>query len=121
MFYCLVVGSRDFNDSELLKRTLDRLLENHDAVTIISGGAKGADTLTEAYAVEHGYQSVIFKPDWKQYGRGAGIKRNEQMHQFIAEQDNRVCVAFWDGQSKGTQSNFKLAQKYNNPLRIIKF
>lgn len=121
MFYCLVVGSRTFNDFIILRNTLDRLLVNQGSVTIVSGGAKGADTMAERYASSKGYECIIFPADWKQYGRAAGIIRNEQMHKFIAQYKNKGCVAFWDGQSKGTQSNFKLAQKYNNPLRIIKF
>lgn len=119
MFYCLVVGSRGFDDYDLLEKTLDKLLVNQSAVTIVSGGAKGADTLAEEYAAEKGYECIVFKADWKQQGRAAGIIRNEQMHKYIAQYDKRGCVAFWDGQSRGTQSNFNLAKKYNNPLRII--
>ena len=120
MFYCLVVGSRSFIDYELLVRTLDKLLINQKEVTIISGGAKGTDTLAEQYAVSKGYDCIVFNADWSRYGKSAGIIRNQQMHNYIAQYKNRGCVAFWDGQSKGTYSNFELARKYDNPLRIIR-
>lgn len=119
MFYCLVVGSRGFTDYSLLENTLDRLLMNQTSVSIVSGGAKGADSLAELYATNRGYRCIVFPADWKQYGRAAGIIRNEQMHKFIAQYEKRGCVAFWDGQSRGTQSNFSLAKQYENPLRII--
>jgi hypothetical protein len=43
-----VIGSRRFNDYALLQQTLD----TYTISQIISGGAKGADTLAEQYAKE---------------------------------------------------------------------
>lgn len=40
-FYCLVVGSRDFNDYQLMCTVLDHLLQNKKYIVIVSGGAKG--------------------------------------------------------------------------------
>lgn len=34
---------------------------------------------------------------------------------------NRGCVVFWDGKSKGTKNDIELSKKYNVPLRIVKF
>lgn len=121
MFYCLVVGSRGFDNYPLLKTELDKLLVNHHSVTIVSGCAKGADTLAEQYANEKGYDFIGFPANWKQYGRSAGIKRNEQMQQYIAQFENRCCVAFWDGASKGTQSNFEMAKRFGNPLKVVSY
>lgn len=121
MFYCLVVGSRSFEDYGLLSRKLDKILSNHKDVTIVSGGARGADTLAERYAKEHGYGLRIFYPDWDRFGKSAGYRRNEAMHRFISEHEHRGCVCFWDGKSRGTQHNFKLADSLHTPLRIIKF
>ncbi len=41
------------------------------------------------------------------------------MHQFIADKDNKLVVAFWDGVSTGTAHNFELCRKYNNELVLI--
>ena len=119
--YCLVVGSRSFSDYELLSRELDLQLEDSTNVVIVSGGAKGADSLAEQYADARGYQKEIFKADWKKYGRAAGPIRNEEMQKYISQFSNRICVAFWDGKSKGTATNFKLAKKYNNSIKIVRF
>lgn len=121
MFYLLVAGSRSFNDYELLSNKLDALLVNQNEVTIVSGGARGADKLAEAYAKKHNYELKVFEADWNRFGKSAGYRRNEQMHKFIAQFDKRGCVCFWDKQSKGTQHNFKLAEQYKTSLRIVKF
>ncbi len=120
-FFCLVVGSRTFNNYDLMKDKLDNILKNHHDIVIVSGGAKGADTLAERYAKEKGYQIVVFKADWDKNGKSAGYKRNRQMHQYISKVKNRGIVAFWDGQSKGTAHNFELAKEYGNQIRIIRF
>lgn len=122
-FYLLVAGSRGFNNYPMLKEKLDYLLQNQSGkeIHIVSGGAKGADTLAEWYAKERGYQMHVFPADWNRFGRSAGYRRNEQMHQFISQFPKRGCVCFWDGESKGTQHNFELCKTYGTALRKILF
>ena len=120
MFHCLVVGSRSFENYELMERTLDNLLKNHRDIEIVSGGAYGADALAERYAKEKGYELKVFKADWKKYGKRAGIIRNEEMQKYISQFEHRGCVAFWDGQSRGPQSSFEMAEKYGNSLKVIR-
>ena len=121
-FYCLIVGSRNFNEYELMKEKLDFLLKNKQEkhIVIVSGGANGADALAEKYAREYHYELVVFPADWTK-GKSAGYIRNDKMHKFIATKEDRGVVAFWDGQSKGTTHSFELAKKYNNPLKLIKY
>jgi len=121
-FYLLVAGSRGFNNYPMLKEKLDYLLQNQSGkeIHIVSGGAKGADTLAEWYAKERGYQMHVFSADWS-IGKSAGYRRNEQMHQFISQFPKRGCVCFWDGSSKETQHNFDLCKTYGTPLRKIMF
>lgn len=122
-FYLLIAGSRTFNNYELLKERCDFFLQNQKGtIHIVSGGAKGADTLAERYARERGYELHVFPADWNKYGNSAGYIRNEEMHKFIAKASYKTgVVCFWDGQSKGTAHNFELCKKYNNPLRVVKF
>ena len=121
-FFCLIVGSRTFQDYDLLKSKLDYLLQNQgNEVVIVSGGAKGADSLAEKYANEYGFPLKVFPAEWEKYGKSAGYIRNEEMHKYIAKQNKRGIVAFWDGISKGTAHNFKLADKYSNKIKIVMF
>ena len=118
-FFCLVVGSRTFNDYPLMKRKLDIFLRNQSKVVIVSGGANGADSLAEQYAEENAYPTVIFPADWKTYGKSAGYIRNKKMHEFISNFPKRGCVVFWDGKSKGSRHSFELARENNTPIKII--
>lgn len=108
-----VIGGRDFVDYELLEKTLNDICT---ISFIISGGAKGTDQLAEHYSTENGINTMIFRPDWKKYGRGAGVVRNKKI---IENSD--ICVAFWDGKSKGTQSSINIAKKLNIPTLIINY
>jgi len=108
-----IVGSRDFNDYELMKEILDAYT-NID--TIVSGGAKGADSLAHHYAKVNDIYLIEFIPEWDKYGKSAGFKRNKLI---IEECD--YCIAFWDGKSKGTKSSINLAKKLNKGLRIVKY
>lgn len=117
----LVVGSRNFNNYEMLKNAIDAAINTYGDIEIISGGAKGADSLAEQYAKEKGYALKVFPADWDIYGKSAGYKRNAEMHKYISEFDDRLCIAFWDGESKGTQHSFDLAKQYKNPILVIKY
>lgn len=126
MFYCLVVGSRTFTDYSLMCEKLDKLLSRYNSlcvpICIVSGGARGADALAERYAKEHNYQLEVFHADWNKYGKSAGYRRNREMHRYISQMNRSCgCVAFWDGQSRGTAHNFQLAEEFDVPLRIVRF
>jgi len=107
-----IVGSRTFNDYEMVKDSLKDLT----ITEIVSGGAKGADALAEKFAKVNNIPVKIFKPDWAKYGRGAGPVRNKQ----IVEYADKV-IAFWDGESKGTKSSIDLATKELKLLSIKRF
>ena len=109
-----VVGSRAFNDFALLTRELDSIHAQTPIELIVSGGAKGADSLAEEWARLNGVKTQIFLPDWKKHRRGAAFVRNRQI---IAECER--CLAFWDGTSKGTQNSIELAKGLGKKARVI--
>lgn len=96
-----VIGSRTFDDYDRLEGVLLPWLP----ATIISGGAKGADTLAERFARDHGQPITVIKPDWEQFGRGAGPIRNRAI---VDAAD--LIIAFWDGKSRGTLSALNYAK-----------
>ena len=81
---------------------------------IVSGGAKRVDETAEKIGEELGMKVVLFKPDWKKYGRGAGIVRNKE----ICEYSDMIC-AFWDGKSKGTLNTIDTAKKMNMIVQVF--
>ncbi len=119
VFYCIVVGSRSFNDYDFLCQKLDHILKNQKKICIISGGAAGADSLAKKYALEKNYIFKEFPANWKLYGNMAGLIRNRKMCEYALSQGKCGMIAFWDGQSKGTMHDINLAKEYDIDNRVI--
>ena len=82
--------------------------------TIVSGGAKGADTYAKEYALKNDIPIIEFLPDYRKYGRKAPLMRNLQIV------DNcDFLLAFWDGTSRGTKFTIDYAEKRGVPLKIV--
>ena len=111
-----IVGSRGFTNFDFLEKTILDNYKIENITEIISGDAKGADTLAEQFAIKHSIPMSIFTPDWDLYGKSAGYKRNIQ----IIDMSDEV-IAFWDGISKGTKHSIDLANKDKKKLMIVKF
>jgi hypothetical protein len=108
-----IVGSRSFTDYACLEKTLFDLIKIDEVELIISGGAKGTDTLAEQFAKKHGIETLVFKPNWEEYGKSAGYKRNVK----IVEAADEV-IAFWRDSSPGTKISIDLAKKLNKKLLV---
>ena len=122
----IIAGSRDFNDYELLKKSAIEIITKKtmlpDLTRIISGGARGADTLGERFANEMGLEISRFIPDWDGLGKRAGYVRNAEMAKFAVEDDNDgMLIAFWDGQSRGTKHMIDLAKRYGLEVHVVNF
>ena len=114
----VISGSRSFKDYELFARALALVLEDlKDEVELVSGHAEGADRFAERFAEERGLPIKVMEPDWKTYGRAAGLVRNRQMLEYAAEETPYV-IAFWEGASRGTKNTVKTAQKLGIPGEI---
>lgn len=116
-FKLIIAGGRNFNDYPLLCEKCDWLLSRkhltHDII-IVSGAARGADTLGERYAHERGYSIERYPADWQHDGKAAGFVRNRQMAD-VAD----ALIAFWDGSSHGTEHMINLAKKYKLQVRVV--
>lgn len=114
----IVAGGRDFSDYQLMKSKLDIILKNLDKsrIRIVSGGAKGADSLGERYAIEKKYELLVIKAKWEKHGNAAGPIRNREMAEI-----GNYCVVFWDGQSRGSKNMIEEAKKRNIPTKVIEY
>lgn len=114
-----VIGSRSFNDRKLLS---DFLSSKREKIRlIVSGGAKGADTLATEWAQKNGVPYLVFPALWHDpetglLDKGAGYKRNWH----IIENCDMV-LAFYDGVSKGTQHSLDIAKQCGKPVKVINF
>ena len=112
----IVAGGRDFNDFEKMKATLDKILKGKEDITIVSGTARGADTLGERYAMLRGYKIERHPANWTRFGKRAGYIRNEEMA------DNAdYLVAYWDYKSRGTMHMINIAKEKKLGVIVIKY
>jgi hypothetical protein len=114
----LICGGVSFSDEELFNKTLDEMIDKENTV-LVSGHAKGADTLAEKYAEKHGIEIKVFPPEWSKYQKAAGPIRNRQMLGYISEADEKLVIAFWNGQSRGTKHTVETAEKMGIETQII--
>lgn len=117
-----IVGSRHIDDSHYVFPHIARFIKEHTfgSVTIVSGGAKGVDSLAKEYAKQNGLDFIEFQPyhvldKTIPYEKKFFFVRNRQ----IIDNCDKV-LAFWDGVSSGTEHAIKYAQKHNKPVMIIK-
>ncbi|MBQ9721533.1 MAG: DUF2493 domain-containing protein [Oscillospiraceae bacterium] len=115
-FDVIIAGSRGFDDYAMLVRHCDYLFSVCKPNAIISGTARGADTLGERYAKERGIPVQRFPAQWDKYGKRAGYLRNQEM---LDHAD--ALIAAWDGKSRGTAHMIEIARQKGIPVRIIKF
>lgn len=117
----LVCGGRDYKDKVSLYTYLDGLCEEREwhtgidplgpdknwlpYVHVISGKAKGADTLAVDWAVTNWCSYDEYPAQWDKYGKSAGYKRNAQM---LEEGKPDLVVAFPGG--VGTAMMVKIAR-----------
>jgi len=110
-----VIGSRTYINRQKIFEELTLFHLEKSISLIISGGAKGADLLAQEWAQSAGVETQIFLPDWKKFGKSAGVIRNKNIIDSC-----EYCIAFWDGISKGTLNSINLAKAKKISLKIIK-
>ena len=84
-----------------------------ETTEIVSGGAKGIDTCAAMYAKEKGLKLTEFLPNYDLFGRGAPLKRNDQIIDYAD-----VVIAFWDGESRGTSYVIKQCEQKGKKCEI---
>ena len=115
MFYLIIAGGREFSNYPVLRNAVDYYIQKHGLteVTIVSGKARGADTLGETYAAERGLPVWEFPADWDGLGKKAGHVRNRQMGDVA-----NGLVAFDTG-GKGTKGMVAYAQEKGLNILVV--
>ena len=121
IFKVIIAGSREYTDYKALKEKVDKILARKvgegKEIVIISGCARGTDTLAIEYALEKGYPVERYPDDWS-LGKSAGCLRNIEMAK-VAD----ALIAFpkltESGYSRGTSHMIKEAEKRNLLVRVI--
>ena len=87
-------------------------------ITIVSGGASGADTLAHVWADALGYEFIEFPANWKKYGKSAGMIRNRKM---IDETDPERVLVFYgpEGETPGSKYTEEYARGKGIPVEVF--
>lgn len=108
----IVAGSRAFQNYPLLCNELDKIKE--EIGEVVCGEARGADTLGRTYAYDNNIPIKSFPADWAKYGNQAGYIRNREMGDYAD-----MCIAFWDGASRGTLDMINYMETLGKEVKII--
>lgn len=114
----IICGGLSFHDNDLFGTYVDDIIQQFPNCEIISGHARGADTLGEEYAKQHNIPLKVFPAEWNKYGKAAGPIRNGQMLKYAIAEDAMV-IAFWDGHSRGTKNMLDQARRAGVECKIV--
>lgn len=133
MIKIIVAGPRDYGDEKHVHSILNKEIPKHgnkEDITIISGMARGVDTIAYNWAKENGYKVDPHPANWddlteqpscieingwgEYYNKCAGYNRNERMAKI-----GDILILIWDGKTSGSGNMRENAEKYG--LKIIEF
>lgn len=110
---CVIAGSRDITNYELVRDAFT-LCDWSDRIDeIVSGEARGVDTLGERVSDEFGLKLARFPADWSK-GRVAGHIRNEQMAKYC----DMAIIVMKSGGSPGSNNMIKQMKKLKKPVIV---
>jgi hypothetical protein len=116
----IIAGSRDITDYSVIENGMKKVSEKYlngvlpHGLTILSGCARGVDTLAIQWAETHNANVHKYPANWNHFGKSAGYRRNDQMAKH-----GDMLVAFWDKKSKGTKHMIECAQQKKIPVHIF--
>lgn len=108
-------GSRKWTNREAIA---NRLFEFPTNTVVVHGAANGADRIAGEEAQKLGLtveEHPVTDADYAYYGNRAYFLRNRRMAQLGAD----LCLAFWDGHSRGTAMMVDLAEAHGIPLELF--
>lgn len=112
----IIAGSRDFDDYYLMEEYIRNMINIESITEVVSGTAKGADSLGEYWAQNHTKKVEKMPAWWEIYGKKAGYVRNVKMGEYAD-----IAVVFWDGKSRGTKSMIDIMDKLGKQCYICMY
>jgi predicted Rossmann-fold nucleotide-binding protein len=117
MMTILVCGGRKYDDVAHVQAVLNELLERHGRFVLVNGGAAGADSIAEAWALKECLPVLTMNANWARHKKSAGPIRNKEMA-WLAEPD--LIVAFpggngtWDMIQRGRDLGIEVLKAWND-------
>jgi predicted Rossmann fold nucleotide-binding protein DprA/Smf involved in DNA uptake len=110
----IVAGSRDITDYSILRLTFSVIESGFNITEVVSGTARGIDTLGEEWANQGNIPVARFPADWKKHGKAAGPIRNKQMAEYAD-----AAIVIHNG-SRGSLNMIETMKKLNKPVYEVK-
>lgn len=107
----IIAGSREGFVLEDVEAAI--LNSGFDITEVVSGTARGVDTLGEIWAEKNGIPVKNFPADWKLHGARAGFVRNAAMARYAD-----ALIAVWDGRSPGTRNMIGHMERLGKPNHV---
>lgn len=111
----IIAGDRAITDIALVEAAIEESGWRDEITEVVSGKAKGVDTLGEQWAEANGVPVKPFPARWDVYGKAAGPIRNGQM----AEYGDRL-IALPTASSKGTPNMIRQMTAQHKPVYVKK-
>jgi len=110
----IIAGSRHLSDMATVERAMsDAALAGIVPTEVVSGGARGADALGEAWARRRSIPVRVFEARWDEYGNGASPIRNEEMASY-----GQALVALPSATSRGTRDMLRRARAHGLRVQV---
>ena len=103
-----IIGSRTLEQVDIEKYLPEGVDE------IVSGGARGIDSLARAFAERAGIKLTEFLPQYQSYGRAAPLVRNRQIADYAD-----AALVFWDGSSRGTKYTVEIFEELGKRVILV--
>ena len=87
---------------------------------VISGGARGIDTIAFRTAEAAGIRNLQFLPDRKKFPGKLILKAYQERNRQIVDTCD-ILLAVWNGRSRGTKNTLAYARRVNKPAFLIQF
>lgn len=107
----IIAGPRTLHTYETVAKAVRA--SKFEITRVVSGGARGADTLGERWAGNNEIPVSRFLPAYERHGIRAPLMRNTQMAEFAD-----ALIAVWDGDSRGTGHMIREARRFGIPVYI---
>lgn len=104
----LICGSRSIKNLQI-----SRYIRPESCAAIVHGAAIGVDTIADSWAKSNNLETVIYKPNYKVYGKRAPLVRDEEMAEFCD-----VIICFWDGKSRGSKYTCDYGRKIGRKVIV---
>ena len=104
----LICGSRSIKNLQI-----SRYIRPSSCGAIVHGGAIGTDSIADSWAKANNIETIVYKPNYKIYGKRAPLVRDEEMVEFAD-----VVICFWNGKSRGSKYTCDYAKKIGRKVII---